>query len=964
MRTFSLLIYIVLAGLQMGALMGQVPSMLNYQGRIAVSGVNFDGTGLFKFALVNTNGTQTFWSNDGTSTAGSEPTAAVSIDVESGIYSVKLGDTSLPNMTAVPATVFGNADVRLRVWFNDGVNDSQLMSPDQRITAVGYAMMANTVQDGAITTAKIANGAVGSTQLAAGAVTSALQAANVSAVAAGGIIGSNDPNSAALLAQGFVRDAGQLSTNDSWTTLPTGDAVAGHTAVWTGTELIFWGGVVPSGNSGPNSAVSAINRGVKYNPTTGVWTPVSTVGAPQARFDHTAVWTGTEMIVFGGQTTGTSGMGVVLNTGGRYNPATDTWSYLAPLLMNPGTMPDNRRGHFAFWTGSKMLVWGGSPSTDYFGANNPPNHNTLGKVYDLATNVWSDMATAPPEFSGTGYVTGVWTGTKMILWAGQFSSANPANAGRYDPATNTWQTVPSIPGDPALPTSGYSLIWSGTEMIYWGGGDGATQYNVGYRFNPTTDTWTTMTTSGAPDPRFRHVSAWVGSELVIWGGQGASGPPGLVYFTNGGRYNPSMDTWTSIGDTGAPAARRFMSGTAAGSQLIVWGGALSSDMESTFKFHKNGGKLNPATGVWTSIVANASPAPRAGHSMVWTGTEVIVWGGTMSTNTYIGFDPTFGDGARFNPSTGLWTPLSSTNAPTGRWGHSTVWTGTEMIVWGGQRLNASNMNETLNTGARYNPSTDTWTATDTTTAPTARSQHTAVWTGSKMIIWGGATDGLMMSTNTGSEYDPGTDTWTATSTSGGPTMGSAQHHAFWNGTEMILIGEQDSMGVNHRYNPSTGVWNAIPTNMSLPPMSLRTNTTAQWTGTDFHIGYYQAGPFQLQSYSPVANFWQALPTTTGLTMTSPLSVWTGSEMIVWGIGGTLPGSNVSQAARYSPATGTWTTISTTGAPTRQTGAAVWTGAEMILWGGKIGTGPGNETSIHDTGSRLRLPQNYYFYRRP
>ena len=78
----------------------------------------------------------------------------------------------------------------------------------------------------------------------------------------------------------------------------------------------------------------------------------------------------------------------------------------------------------------------------------------------------------------------------------------------------------------------------------------------------------------------------------------------------------------------------------------------------------------------------------------------------------------------------------------------------------------------------------------------------------------------------------------------------------------------------------------------------------------------------------------------------------------------MPGSNVSQAARYSPATGTWTTISTTGAPTRQTGAAVWTGAEMILWGGKIGTGPGNETSIHDTGSRLRLPQNYYFYRRP
>lgn len=369
------------------SLSAQVPSMLNYQGRIAVSGVNFDGTGLFKFALVNNGGTQTYWSNDGTSTAGSEPTAAVSIDVDSGIYSVRLGDTALPNMTAVPATVFANPDVRLRVWFNDGVNGSQLMSPDQRIAAVGYAMMANTVQDGAITSAKIATGAVGSSQLAPGAVTSALQAANASAVAAGGIIGSNDPNNAALLAQGFVRDAGQLSTADSWTPLPTGDAVAGHTAVWTGTELLIWGGVVPTGISSPGNNVTPINRGLKYNPATGVWSPISTIGAPQGRFDHTAVWTGTEMIVFGGQARSSTHSGnVELNTGGRYNPATDTWSYLAPLTMSGPETPDGRYGHFAFWTGSKMLVWGGTNQWSYFGDTFDITHNTQGKIYDPATN--------------------------------------------------------------------------------------------------------------------------------------------------------------------------------------------------------------------------------------------------------------------------------------------------------------------------------------------------------------------------------------------------------------------------------------------------------------------------------------------------------------------------------------------------------------------------------------------------
>ena len=48
----------------------------------------------------------------------------------------------------------------------------------------------------------------------------------------------------------------------------------------------------------------------------------------------------------------------------------------------------------------------------------------------------------------------------------------------------------------------------------------------------------------------------------------------------------------------------------------------------------------------------------------------------------------------------------------------------------------------LNTGGRYNPSTDTWTATSTgANVPAAREVHTAVWTGTEMIVWGGGFDG-------------------------------------------------------------------------------------------------------------------------------------------------------------------------------------------------------------------------------
>src|SRR5436190_3837754 len=92
--------------------------------------------------------------------------------------------------------------------------------------------------------------------------------------------------------------------------------------------------------------------------------------------------------------------------------------------------------------------------------------------------------------------------------------------------------------------------------------------------------------------------------------------------------------------------------------------------------------------------------------------------------------PTISDAAtECTPDT--WTNTITTNAPAAREVHTAVWTGSEMIVWGG--YNGSY----LNTGGKYNLSTDSWTATSTTNAPAARDFHTAVWTGSEMIVWGG-----------------------------------------------------------------------------------------------------------------------------------------------------------------------------------------------------------------------------------
>src|SRR6266540_4140508 len=107
------------------------------------------------------------------------------------------------------------------------------------------------------------------------------------------------------------------------------------------------------------------------------------------------------------------------------------------------------------------------------------------------------------------------------------------------------------------------------------------------------------------------------------------------------------------------------------------------------------------------------------------------------------FDQTVAAGANYtlptisNRSGGCigdtWTPTNLTGTPDARVFYTAVWTGSEMIVWGGEDENSLE----INTGGRYNPSTDSWTATSTTNAPEGRGFHTAVWNGSEMIVWGG-----------------------------------------------------------------------------------------------------------------------------------------------------------------------------------------------------------------------------------
>ncbi len=504
-----------------------------------VNGTNFNGAGLFKFALVDGAGAVAYWRSDGGNGVG-EPGTAVSVPVTKGLYSVLLGDPSLPSMAAVPAAAFDHPDVRLRVWFDDGTHGSQQLSPDQRIAAVGYAIVAANVQDGAITSAKIASGAVGQTQLAAGAVGASQLANNAvgsaqvadaaitAAKSAAGAVGNEQ------LAPGAV--SGDLWSPTNATGAPA--ARSEHTAVWTGSEMIVWGGF-----GGVN-----LNDGARYNPTLDVWTPMNSVGAPVGRSEHTAVWTGSRMIVWGG-----SGNSGPLNDGGSYDPVTDSWTSL-----NSNGAPSARRLHSAVWTGREMIVWGGGIGGGIQGVTKFGD----GGRYDPASNTWSAIPAGGSAPSARYLHTAVWTGQEMMIWGG-LGQGFLGDGARFNPSTGLW-TVMSTASAPGA-RSDHTAVWTGTQMIIFGG-SGASDFNDGAAYDPVGDRWKLVALAAAP--RLSHTAIWTGNEMVVWGGSSNGG-----LSNSGERYNFAANTWAGLSLIGAPGARDRHSAVWSGSEMIIWGGA-------------------------------------------------------------------------------------------------------------------------------------------------------------------------------------------------------------------------------------------------------------------------------------------------------------------------------------------------------------------------------------------------------
>ncbi|HET9481050.1 MAG TPA: MopE-related protein, partial [Candidatus Polarisedimenticolia bacterium] len=438
----------------------------------------------------------------------------------------------------------------------------------------------------------------------------------------------------------------------------------------------------------------------RYNPATNTWVHMSTLNAPEGRFNHPAVWTGSEMLVWGGEV-----FGGVVGSGGRYDPATDTWQPITGL-----NAPEPRRDHAAVWTGGRFVVFGGIWTDSFISFA----WRTGGR-YDPATDTWTPTASTSNGPTPRAGLSAIWTGSEMILWGGCDGGFNAFASGkRYDPVTDSWQQMSMDHGIEGR--CNHAAVWTGDEMLVWSGQrrffNTSRIVDDGARYDPVSDHWEPMSSVGAPQGRALHSGVWTGDRMIVWGGAVIGG-----VVNSGGVYDPASDTWSPTSTLGAPEGRFFHSALWTGEKMIVWGG----DTGTATAAYGNGGVYDPVTDKWQPTSLAGAPSPRASHAAAWTGREMFVFSGV-----YCAKCQPVGDGSLYDPALDTWRPISQANAPPAGFVQRGLWTGREVLVWGSQRI-----------GGRYDPQTESWRLMSTDRAPATRDPR-AVWTGTHMLVWGEA----------------------------------------------------------------------------------------------------------------------------------------------------------------------------------------------------------------------------------
>lgn len=319
---------------------------------------------------------------------------------------------------------------------------------------------------------------------------------------------------------------------------------------------------------------------------------------------------------------------------------------------------------------------------------------------------------------------------------------------------------------------------------------------------------------------------------------------------------------------------------------------------------QNAGLLMP--GEWRTLPA-APIAGRFDPASVWSGREFILWGGA----TGAAGDTLFDDGAAYDPGTDAWRTLPDSPL-TARSSAAAVWTGREMVIWGGGANGA-----TLDDGAAYDPAAGTWRPL--ATAPiTGGVRPSAVWSGREMIVVGGINAGPAAAS-----YDPVADEWRRLEAAPGGSL-PPYPQAVWAGDRAAFVlrppfGTNTNLGVIATFDPKTETWSELPAAGVEAPRLV-------WTG-DVLVAVSARPGGTSASFDFAADRWSGVAVTPAEASAVAPPVWTGGAVLSW-----RPG----QALVLDLTGRRWQTDATAGELTlADNRPLVWADGVVLAWGGQV-----------------------------
>lgn len=306
-------------------------------------------------------------------------------------------------------------------------------------------------------------------------------------------------------------------SDGTWSALPTGGAPARVDPIllFTGAKLIVWGGYVLEGG---------VNRGWQNSGAMldlvggGDWKPITGAAGEAVLKDGTldapyqsALWTGSEMIVYGGPSLGAK------FTGGIFNPEKPEGQQWRALTTTGAPVDAGVKFHAAVWAEDRMIVFGGKTTANYY------SDVTMAFVKDHWEVASGDGAPTPRLIASA-----VFTGKSVVVFGGLESSANVSlgSGAVLDPKALQWTHNFKSESVPAR--AYHSAVWDGSEMLVYGGKPPRASSVLGSvaAFNPVTKAWRVVeipNAAAAPRARAYHAAVWTGSYLLITGGYGDIG---------------------------------------------------------------------------------------------------------------------------------------------------------------------------------------------------------------------------------------------------------------------------------------------------------------------------------------------------------------------------------------------------------------------------------------------------------